>query len=316
VFPFYWRKDHDWLLMPLAWHTQKSAGVGPVWWGKDFFHVFPIYWSHGSDWTIPPLAWHREGGSTGVGPVWWSGDKAGVFPLYWKAPNRWALLPVAGHNKHGVDWAGPLWRNKRSGSGGLFPIYWQAGKNWTLFPLLWNRVESFTLFPFYWTWRKAGHTNRVLFPLAWDTDTSTGVGPVWKSGSKFTVFPLYWKNGADWFLAPLAWRDSRHQGLLPLYWKWKGDDQSTRSIIPPLLAYSESSGETSRTRALLGMINYTRDPNGNTFELQPLIKTRSGKVEHFSILWRLFESHKDATESYYRFLFLPHKFGRTETPKP
>jgi hypothetical protein len=130
------------------------------------------------------------------------------------------------------------------------------------------------------------------------------------------VFPLYWKNGSDWLLAPLAWRDSRHQGILPLYWKWKGDDQSTRSIIPPLLAYSESSGETSRTRALLGMINYTRDPNGNTFELQPLIKTRSGKVAHFSILWRLFESHQDSNESYYRFLFLPHKFGRTETPKP
>ncbi len=90
-------------------------------------------------------------------------------------------------------------------------------------------------------------------------------------------------------------------------------DQSNRSIIPPLLAYSESTGETRRTRALLGMINYMRDPNGNTFELQPLVKTRSGKVAHVSILWRLFERHQDANESYYRFLFLPHKFGRTET---
>jgi hypothetical protein len=326
-----------------------------VWWGEDYLRVLPLYWSRGKDWTLLPLAWHRQGGSTGIGPVWWSGDNAGVFPLYWQNENSWTLLPLAGHNPGGIDWAGPFWRNKNSGRGGVFPLYWkssrgqtlfplawaykggskgigpvwwnnqkcggvfplywQDGKEWTLFPLLWKRDDAFTAFPLYWQRQKAGHTDRILFPLAWDTAKSTGVGPVWQSGDKFRVFPFYWQNGSDWLLAPLAWRDSNHHGVLPLYWNWRGTDKASRSIIPPLLAYSESTGDNHSTHALLGMVNYKADQAGTTFEFQPFIKTRSGKVSHFSIFWRLFEYHKNESESFYRMLFLPHKFAREESIK-
>jgi hypothetical protein len=111
----------------------------------------------------------------------------------------------------------------------------------------------------------------------------------------------------------LAWRDSNHHGVLPLYWNWKGDDKASRSIIPPLLAYSEKKESETRTHALMGMVNYKTDQDGNTFEFQPFVKTRSGKVSHFSIFWRLFEYHKDESETFYRIFFLPHKFAQEES---
>jgi hypothetical protein len=153
----------------------------------------------------------------------------------------------------------------------------------------------------------------MLLPLAWNTLDSAGVGPVWKSGSKFRVFPLYWQDGKEWLFLPLAWNNPASDGFLPLYWSWKGDDKKTDcSVIPLMLAYSEKAGDTKETHALLGMINYSANPDGYTVEFQPIFKARGGKVSHFSLFWRLFEKHQDDKESFYRFLFLPHKFGRKE----
>ena len=52
------------------------------------------------------------------------------------------------------------------------------------------------------------------------------------------------------------------------------------------------------------------DPDGYEFESQPLLDVAGGKVGHFSLLWRLFEYHRDPQESYWLCLFLPLKFGR------
>jgi hypothetical protein len=349
VFPLYWQTPGGWTLFPLAWDwNERGKGVGPVWWGDDYLDLFPFYWSHDKDWLLMPLAWHTRN-QTGIGPVWWGVDYLHVFPLYWSHGEDWTLFPIAGQNTGGVDWAGPLWRNHAGGSGffpffwkrpqgwtlfplawnyekgstgigpvwwdqrrfGVAPLYWQNEAEWTLFPVLFKRPDSFTVFPFYYQRQKAHHVDRILFPVAWNTTTSTGVGPIWKTGDAFRIFPLFWKKGDDWTVPPLAWHWKDSQGLLPVYWNWKGRDQASRTIIPPLLAWSETTADSRQFHAVLGMINSSRDRTGRTFEFQPFVKTRSGETSHFSIFWRLFEYHRDPEESFYRVLFIPAKIGAT-----
>ena len=199
LWPFYYQSDdgrHVEVAASLYGRHDENRHLGPVFWGENYTVGFPFYWKNQEGWKLIPLAWNT-GGHKGVGPVWWGKDYLHVFPLFWKNQDEWVLFPVAGHDADGVDWAGPFWRNQ-SGSNGLFPFYWRSQKGWTLLPLAWKR-------------------------------------------------------------------DDRH-GVLPLYWSWTGQDQAHRSIIPPLLGWTETKVEEKQTRALLGMINYTKNQDGHTFE--------------------------------------------------
>ena len=215
--------------------------------------------------------------------MWWGDDYFHVFPFFWHWDENWMLLPLAGQ----VD-----------GCNALFPVFWDH--------------DSLCVFPLFW---KDG-SDWVLLPMAWGWGGHNGVGPVWWGPDYFRVFPLFWKRWDDWVLAPLAWNRKGHKGVGPVWW---GDDyfrvfpaywRTGEDVwIPPLLARYTKEKDSREFRAFVRLLRWAEDRDGWSFELQPLLDVAKGRVSHFSLFWRLLERHRDEDESYWRFLFLPHKFG-------
>ena len=329
--PFYWQwkspgtlAKTNRVLLPVAWDVDGYRGIGPVWWGQDFFNVFPLYWNRRDDWFLLPLAWNMEG-NHGVGTVWWKDQGYfHVFPLFWSQANGdWIVFPLA-WKVDGGKGVGPVWWGQDSFT--VFPLLWTGKDNWLLFPLAWDRNgergvgpvwwsdRHLTVFPFYWQWPgrpEAKDANHLLLPLAWDVDGHQGVGPVcWKNDDYLRIMPLFWKHRQDWTLLPLAWRREKADGVLPFYAAWE-DAGAQRTVLPLLLGSSVKKGGTRTTHLLAYLFNLENDRDGYTFQFQPLLQLEGGKRTQFSLLWRFLQYTRDETgNSYWRFLFLPHKFGQ------
>ena len=217
----------------------------------------------------------------------------------------------------------------------MFPLFWSSAGDWALLPLAWNGDDHngfgpiwwgndyFHLAPLYWSW----NGNRLLLPLAWNLHGNKGVGPVWWGQNHFHVAPLFWSWNEDWLLFPLAWNLDGHKGVGPVFWGkdsrgesylnvfplWIRHDRTT--WIPPLLGWMNRPAEGGVDFKLgLRLLRWAKDAQGYTFELQPLLDVSGGDVRHFSLVWRLFEYHRDADERYWRALFLPHKFKLKSKP--
>jgi len=146
----------------LAQWGGEHKGIGPVRWGKDYFHVAPFYWSQAKDWFLLPLAW-SVGEDNGAGPVWWGEKYFTLFPIFWKWENKTLLLPLAYNETHedGHDfrilWR--LFRHARAGSEKLVelqPLWsYQSKPEKSRFSVLWRVFVKGK--------DKEGHYMRLLF---------------------------------------------------------------------------------------------------------------------------------------------------------
>jgi hypothetical protein len=339
AFPLYWQWKNaagtgsNRLVLPLAWSWNGHNGVVPVWWKRDaYFRVFPLYWQwknkdgDGNDRLLFPLAW-GIGGHNGVANVWWKdGDYFRIFPIFWGGPHGFlSLAPPVWHTDAGDNGVFPVCWGRDYFH--IFPLLWTSARNWLVFPLTWSwdghngftnvwwkRNDYFRAFPLYWQWRNKAGTgaNGLLLPLAWNIEGHKGIGPVaWNAAKGYLrVFPLFWKHNRDWLFLPLAWRSGDATGILPLHVSWKNDKGASRTILPLLLGWSTREQGRRSTHFLGYFINHESTPDGYTFQIQPILQVKGGRTGQFAIFWRLLEHGRDEDgDTYWRFLYIPHKFG-------
>ena len=210
-----------------------------------------------------------------------------VLPLYYAGRDedgrRFYSLPWSSvSNRNGTSWQllPPLYYRSADNDGSaLITPLWAGGSN--------SRTAStwHTLLPLYYTRHTPGERLFATLLGGWRTDAQ---GRHWK------IYPLLsWGNrgaqgGEIWAVAPLfhaAWGDrgSSHHVLPLYYWngidnvfvspvaaRWKNEDESTTTLVPPLVSWKTAAPRRSDLWLLAALAHFSWGVNAGPWHIFPL----------------------------------------------
>jgi hypothetical protein len=336
ITPFYQHRHEDrfnYGILPLlftGWNPKQTyftafpaVFLGKSWTDADreelkqwYFDIFPILWSGRSEdkrysAVLPFFLWITKSDTDflrALGPFFYHRDDDerdyGVFPIFWSGygdnKKYLAVLPLfVWFTKGDTNYLralGPLFYRRHDDEKhfGAFPLLWMGGNNddshFVLFPLIFtNRhyadadkqeLDSwyFDIFPFLWTGRKVNEKYFTLFPLIFSKKVYSEIDEQEVESCYFDIFPLLW-TGRD--------EQKKHFTLFPVFsHKVDHSKQESKTGFLYRLFHHKRKGD-HRLTEMLPFWSYERDP----------------QKKHFSILWRLYASHKEEGNNYTRFLY-------------
>lgn len=248
-----------WVAVPLLAGGQRSGEYGEAWFGGFLGHAGSGP-ERASSHFLPLYYYSRDADDSLFVSLPWSSRSS---------PNRsWQVIPPLVY--HGRDTESESW---------ITPLYMQSTNSRT-------KESQSLLLPLYY--REANEDSSMLATLlgGWRRD-ATGHG--------WLIYPLlswYGQNGDTrdlWLGAPFFHSrsvkgDLTHQHLLPLYYysrdahlflsplagRWKDEDGTVSTLIPPLLAYGNSSTKVRNLWALGGLAHFSGGPEARSEHIIPL----------------------------------------------
>ncbi|MHC4599996.1 MAG: hypothetical protein ACYS47_13420, partial [Planctomycetota bacterium] len=273
VTPLFWNwwgpKNRGWTLFPLLWslHGKTRADVlFPFYWnlheeGRHTNVLFPFWFYESSEertsFLAPFTYYSRRNGNE---------DLSLLFPLF-----HYASRPDA--DRWRIDLLWPLFslgQGKGLVHSRLLPLWWHDS----------DERESLTVVPGLSTWffRQDDLTSAgLLFPLF-----------------KYRRSPERDESQVDLLWPIFSYRtegDYTHSRLLPLWWH-EGDDESSLTLIPPLLGFHRRHSEGGYGSVLFPLTWYSWDQGGDfdfrvLWELVRYSEGKDGRWD-FRILHKLF----------------------------